>query len=99
MEGADAGRRYGRAIAREVQGLTVARLMDLAADASASLEVRSAASAGLRQVLALTRTVSSAHATGTREDIERFLRRPDAPQKRTPPLPAPAGEPIGGDIR
>ena len=78
---------------------TVARLMDLAANASASLEVRSAASAGLRQVLALTRSASSAHATGTREDIERFLRRPDAPQKRTPPLPAPAGEPIGGGIR
>jgi hypothetical protein len=90
---------YGRAIAREVQGLTVARLMDLAANASASSEVRAAASAGLRQVLALTRSATSAHATGTTEDIERFLRRPDAPQKRTPPLPTPAGEPIGGDIR
>ena len=90
---------YGRAILREVQSLTVLRLMDLSANADASPQVRSAAAAGLRQVLALTRGATSAHASGTRDDIERFLRRPDTPQKRTPPLPTPAGEPIGGSLR
>ena len=73
---------YGRAIAREVQGLTVARLMDLAADASASPEVRSAASAGLRQVLALTRTVElgacDGHAGGHRAIPEKARRTAEA---------------------
>jgi uncharacterized protein DUF4953/uncharacterized protein DUF5117 len=90
---------YGRAIQREVQSLTATRLMDLAANADASPQVRSAATAGLRDILSATRTASSAHAAGTREDIARFLRRPDTPEKRTPALPAPAGEPIGGGFR
>ncbi|MDQ3213148.1 MAG: zinc-dependent metalloprotease [Acidobacteriota bacterium] len=90
---------YGRAILREVQSLTVTRLMDLAANAGASPQVRSTAAAGLRAIVAATRAAASAHAAGTREDIERFLRRPEAPEKRTPPLPTPAGEPIGGQIR
>lgn len=90
---------YGRAILLEIQSLTVTRLMDLAANADASPQVRSAAAAGLREILALTRGTVSAHAAGTRDDIERFLRRPDATQKRTAPLPTPAGEPIGGSIR
>jgi hypothetical protein len=90
---------YGRAILREVQSLTVSRLMDLAANPDAAPQVRSAAAAGLRQILALARATTSDHAAATRDDIERFLRRPDTPQKRTPPLPTPAGEPIGGRIR
>jgi hypothetical protein len=73
--------------------------MDLAANADAGPQVRSAATAGLREILALTRAASSAHAAGARDDIERFLRRPDGTQKRTAPLPTPAGEPIGGAIR
>jgi len=28
------------------------------------------------------------------DDIERFLNRPDAPRKRTTPLPVPQGDPI-----
>ena len=90
---------YGRAIQRDIQSLTATRLMDLAADAGAGPQVRSAAAAGLREILALTRATTSTHAAGTRDDIERFLRRPDGPQKRTAPLPTPAGEPIGGAIR
>lgn len=90
---------YGRAILREVQSLAATRLMDLAANADASPQVRSTATAGLRAIVAATRTAASAHAAGTREDIERFLQRPEAPQRRTPPLPTPAGEPIGGQIR
>ena len=35
-----------------------------------------------------------AHGRETRDDIERFLNRPDAPRTRTPPPPVPAGEPI-----
>jgi hypothetical protein len=73
--------------------------MDLAANPDAGPQVRSAAAAGLREILGLTRATTSAHAVGTREDIERFLRRPDGTQKRTAPLPTPAGEPIGGAIR
>jgi hypothetical protein len=90
---------YGRAIQREVQSLAATRLMDLAANADASAQVRSAATAGLREILGITKARASDHAAGTRDDIERFLRRPDATQKRTAPLPAPAGEPIGGGIR
>jgi hypothetical protein len=90
---------YGRAIRHAVQSLTVTRLMDLAASPDAPPAVRSIATAGLREVLSLTRATRSAHASATRDDIERFLRRSDTPQKRTAPLPAPAGEPIGGGSR
>lgn len=90
---------YGRAILREVQSLAATRLMDLAANAEASPQVRSTATAGLRAIVAATRPAASSHASGAREDIERFLQRPEAPQRRTPPLPTPAGEPIGGQIR
>jgi hypothetical protein len=90
---------YGRAIQREVRNVTMSRLMDVAASADAAPQVRSAAAAGLREILAIAKSSVSADAAGTREDIERFLRRPDTPQKRTTPLPSPAGEPIGGQIR
>jgi hypothetical protein len=90
---------YGRAIQRDVQSLTVTRLMDLAANPDASFQVRFAAAAGLREVLAIAKTATSAHAAGTRDDIERFLSRPDATRKSTVPLPTPAGEPIGGGLR
>jgi hypothetical protein len=36
-----------------------------------------------------------AHLRSTHEEIRRFLERPDAPRKRTPPPPAPPGDPIG----
>jgi hypothetical protein len=90
---------YGRAILRATQSLTATRLMDLAANPDASPEVRATAAAGLRDIVALTASSRSAHAAGTRDDIQRFFRRPDAPQKRTAPLQIPAGEPIGGSIR
>jgi len=87
---------YGRAIQEAVQSQLVQRLMDLAADTSASSQVRAQASAGLRKVKALTGAQASAHAAATREDITRFLARPADPFKKTDPLPTPAGEPIGG---
>jgi hypothetical protein len=38
---------------------------------------------------------TAAHLHSTHEEIERFLARPDAPRKRTPPPPTPPGDPIG----
>jgi hypothetical protein len=89
------------AIARAVQSLVVTRLMDLAANDAASTQVRADASAALRTLagqLKLSPRVAApdaAHSAATVEDIERFLSRPDAPRKRTQPLPAPPGDPIG----
>jgi hypothetical protein len=37
----------------------------------------------------------AAHRRATRDDIERFLNRPDEIIKKTAPLPAPPGDPIG----
>ncbi len=87
---------YGLAIQEAVQSLVVQRLMDVAADTSATSAVRAHASAGLRRIKTLTATAATAHAAGTREDITRFLTRPAEPFKKTDPLPTPAGEPIGG---
>jgi hypothetical protein len=90
---------YGAAIQRAVQSLLVARLMDLASNAEATPEVRANASQGLRDIAAFTRTSSSsrrAHFVATREDIDRFLKRPADTFKKAEPLPTPAGEPIGG---
>jgi hypothetical protein len=89
---------YGAAIRRAVQSLLVTRLMDLASNADATPEVRANASQGLRNIAALTRTSPanrSAHYVATREDIDRFLKRPADTFKKTEPLATPAGEPIG----
>jgi hypothetical protein len=89
-------------IARAVQSLTVTRLMDLAANDAASPQVRAAATQGLRELqqrvgtpVGITDANELAHLRATFEDIERFLTRPDAPRKRTAPLPAPPSDPIG----
>jgi uncharacterized protein DUF4953/uncharacterized protein DUF5117 len=90
---------YGAAIKRAVESLLVTRLMDLASNADATPEVRANASQGLRSIAALTRTSPasrSAHYVATREDIDRFLKRPADIFKKTDPLATPAGEPIGG---
>jgi len=89
---------YGAAIQRAVQSLLVARLMDLASNADATAEVRANASQGLRDLAAFTRTSPSsrsAHYVATREDVDRFLKRPADTFKKTEPLTTPAGEPIG----
>ncbi|HEV7906206.1 MAG TPA: zinc-dependent metalloprotease [Pyrinomonadaceae bacterium] len=95
---------YHAAIARAVQSLTVTRLMDTAANADAAPQVRAAATEALRDLnerlkLPTTDTATSAHRRATRDDIERFLARPDAPRKQTTPLPLPQGDPIGGGSR
>ncbi|HYP02408.1 MAG TPA: hypothetical protein VER76_19615, partial [Pyrinomonadaceae bacterium] len=48
-----------------------------------------------RLKLPSTDAATSAHRRATRDDIERFLARPDAPRKQTTPLPIPQGDPIG----
>ncbi|MDT5158548.1 MAG: hypothetical protein QOH51_2905 [Acidobacteriota bacterium] len=91
---------YHAAVRRGVQSLVVTRLMDLAANADASSQVRAVATAHLRGLLNDTATptrdeATSAHLAATHDDIERFLARPAEPRKRTPPLPTPPGDPIG----
>jgi hypothetical protein len=93
---------YHASVLRAVQSLVVVRLMDLAGDDNASPQVRAVASATLRNLLARRLKEAppegagwDAHWRATAEEIERFLERPDAPRKRTPPPPAPAGDPIG----
>jgi hypothetical protein len=92
---------YHAAIARAVQSLTVNRLMERASDPDASPQVRAVATEGLRELdswlkLPASAMINAAHRSATREDIERFLARPDATRKQTLPLPTPPGDPIGG---
>jgi hypothetical protein len=91
---------YQAAIARAVQSLVVTRLMELAADETAASQVRAVATDELRALSAwlasaASATLDGAHVRATRDDIERFLTRPDAPRKQTAPLPIPPGDPIG----
>ena len=87
---------YGRLLQEAVQSLTTTRLMDLAANESASPQVRAIATAGLQRIALIAGRSATAHASTARLDIDRFLKRPENPYKRTEPLPIPAGEPIGG---
>jgi Met-zincin/Domain of unknown function (DUF5117) len=91
---------YHAEIARAVQSLTVTELMDLAANPSAAPQVRAVATQGLRDInawlkLRVSARLNAAHRIATREDIERFLGRPDATRKQTAPLSTPPGDPIG----
>ncbi|HJR07534.1 MAG TPA: zinc-dependent metalloprotease [Pyrinomonadaceae bacterium] len=95
---------YHASIARAVQSLVVTRLMDTAANADASTQVRADATEALRALNARLKlpaadAATSAHRRATSDDIERFLARPDAPRKQTTPLPLPQGDPIGGGSR
>lgn len=96
---------YHATVERAVQSLVVTRLMDLAADDDASPQVRGVATEYLRALMQEDTAVTvrdeakGIHLRSTREEIERFLARPDAPRKRTPPPPAPPGDPIGSGPR
>lgn len=92
---------YQAEIARAVQSLTVSRLMDLAGDSNVSPQVRAVATQGLRELsgwlkLPGSAGMNAAHRAATRDDIERFLTRPEAVRKQTAPLVTPPGDPIGG---
>jgi hypothetical protein len=86
------GDAYGEEIQAAVRWLVVTRLMDLAANADAMPQVRASAANWLRSIKA---RVGSDSPSMT-EEIDRFLRRPDPTNKKTDPLPTPAGDPIGG---
>lgn len=91
---------YHAAIERAVRSVVVAKLMELAGDASARHEVRAIATDALRDLLTELRSVTPGKAEGphvrmTIDDISRFLERPDSPRKQTAPLPEPPGDPIG----
>ena len=91
---------YQAAIARAVQSLVVTRLMELAADSDAAPQVRAVATEELRALSGWLASPASAaldgaHVRATRDDIERFLNRPDATRKQTAPLAVPPGDPIG----
>jgi hypothetical protein len=92
---------YHATVQRAVQSLVVRRLMDTAANDAASAQVRATATEALRELSASlkpparTSPADTAHARATRDDLERFLHRPDETMKKTVPLPAPPGDPIG----
>jgi hypothetical protein len=89
-----------------LQDLVVTRLMDLASDSDARPAVRAVASSALRSLRDRLKNrqagspvgagTAAAHLQATRENIDRFLARPDPTYKRTVPLTAPPGDPIGG---
>jgi hypothetical protein len=92
---------YRAAILRATARLFATRLMNLAANADADPQVRAEASEGLRRLAAKltdagTRSEAElAYRHAMRDDIERFLARPDQP-RALPKLPeVPPGPPIG----
>jgi hypothetical protein len=94
---------YRGAITRATARLTATRLMDLAANRDADPQVRAEASEGLRRFITKLKDASIrdeaelAHRHALRDDITRFLDRPDQPRTQ-PKLPeVPPGPPIGGD--
>ncbi|HYL98036.1 MAG TPA: zinc-dependent metalloprotease [Blastocatellia bacterium] len=94
---------YHTQIAKAVAGLTVERLIDLAADPDASSEVRAAASAGLRKLVlhlnneadSATSWIDSGFKVAAKDNIDRFLSRPDETHRKTKPIEPPPGDPIG----
>jgi hypothetical protein len=98
-----------KGVLQAIQDLVVTRLMDLASGADVAASVRAVATGRLRSLRGAIRARAATepaglgmpadHLAATAENIDRFLTRPDAPYKRPAPLPAPAGDPIGGRIR
>jgi hypothetical protein len=91
---------YHAEIARAVQSLAVNRLMELAANTEASPQVRAVATQALRELNAWLKlpsaaSINAAHRSAAREDIDRFLARPDATRKPSAPPTTPPGDPIG----
>ncbi len=83
------------ALRRTIQYLVVTRLMALASNGDASFAVRAGARHGLRAAHVALQTAGDATGAALREDIQRYLARPETPAPRTPPSPTPPGEPIG----
>jgi len=92
---------YGGAITRAAARSVAAHLMTLANDASADPQVRADATEGLRRLAAkladrgVIDASELAHRHALRDDIERFLTRPDQPRTQPKPPEVPMGPPIG----
>jgi hypothetical protein len=94
---------YRGAITRGTARLAAMRLMDLAANRDADAQVRAEASEGLRRLSArlsdagIRDDAEVAHRHALRDDIIRFLERPDQPRTQPKMPEVPPGPPIGGD--
>jgi hypothetical protein len=92
---------YQAAVLSAVQSVVVRRLMETAANDDAAPQVRATATEALRElslslkVVARVSETDAANRRATRDDIERFLNRPDETIKKITPLPTPPGDPIG----
>ena len=88
------------AITRATSSLAVTRLMELASSRDADAQVRAEAAEGLRTMAAklagpAADAAEVAHRHALREDIQRFLQRPDPPRTQPRPPEVPPGPPIG----
>jgi hypothetical protein len=92
---------YRGAITRATCRLLVTRVMELAADRDADPQVRAEAGEGLRRLAGqlgdagIHDAAELAHRHAVRDDIERFLARPDQPRTQAKPPEVPPGPPIG----
>ena len=89
------------AITRATAWVTATRLMDLANDANADPQVRADATQALRAIRVRlvpgSRDESeAAHVNALRDDIDRFLARPEQPRTQPKAPTVPPGMPIGG---
>jgi hypothetical protein len=86
-------------IADAVWSSTVTRLIELAVDEKASTAVRATTSSRLRSLMNSIRAkgavVNDPCDQAALDEIERFLTRPDPTHRRSAPIPAPPGDPIG----
>jgi acetamidase/formamidase len=91
------------AIQGAVKHLLATRLMELASNDSASPQVRTVAHTSLGGIVVKIKRMAqlgqeepaSENDLAIWDEINRFLNRPDATNRRTEPLPAPPGDPIG----
>ena len=88
-------------LSRATARLTATRLMDLAINRDADPQIRAEASEALRGLaMRLSGPTADpaeiAHRHALRDDIQRFLERPDQPRTQPRPPEIPPGPPIGG---
>ena len=88
------------ALTRATCRLTATRLMDLANNRDADAQVRAEASEALRRLSSRLAAPAAgvaeiAHRHALRDDIQRFLERPDQPRTQPRPPEIPPGPPIG----
>lgn len=92
-----------RALARVAQRVVLDRLLELAADDEATVEVRAVAEWALAGLVVRLEAFEARDAMGAAlhglalRDIQRFFRRTDDATARSTPLASPPGSPIGGE--